>query len=225
MQQLGDHRLAYPFKGLKLRFVEITKASPVPVELIATDGFGPEVERTEQRRNLAGTQCVAVALDLVVDQGASDCGLLLALFESLVGELLKIGQDEEVDEVELYDIGVDVARHGQVEKQQRLAVRAVGFDLLTAQNLARCAGCADHYVDGAELGINRFEVDDRCAKISGERFGPRSSAVGNVDVEGCRLVECIRDAGAEFTSTDEKYLGTVDAVTAISDEIDGSSGD
>ena len=102
--------------------VEVGEAGGEPVELGGANLLGGPVHRCDQRRRLAGRRLDEEALDLLGDDDADAFGLGGTLRQATVGPVAQVVEVGQRDAVEVGHRRVDVARHGDVDDEQR-AVR------------------------------------------------------------------------------------------------------
>ncbi len=104
--------------------VELGQLGSESLQLALAHVLGQLAKRGDERSDLAGRALGAVALDLGREDRAHLADLAPASLRGTLRVLLQIVEVEERDVGDVADAGIDVARQGHVDHEQRLAVAA-----------------------------------------------------------------------------------------------------
>ena len=99
--------------------IECGQTRAEPCQLRGAQVLGPSAQRRHQRCDLTGRALEPETVERVGDYLPHLADLLPALFERVLRERFEVVDVEERHAEDLTDTGVDVARHGDVDDQQR----------------------------------------------------------------------------------------------------------
>src|SRR5437667_4226178 len=162
--------------GLLLR-AERAQPPPGAVQLAAADVVRALAQLHEQRDHVERLLPFQELPDLALDQALGGRGLLLPLAQVGLGHRAQVVEVVEEDAFQLAGRRVDVARHRDVDEEQRPEVAAAPgrpdvLDVLAADDDAGSAGAADDDVGGGQLAAERFEGRRAAAQGRRQLLGP-----------------------------------------------------
>ena len=100
--------------------------------------------------------------------------LRLALLEVLSGDALEVVDVVNVHVLELVAVGIDVARHGNIDEQQRpmAPLPEQPLKLVACEHVVRRGGAANDNVNLLELLLPRVEADGAAVEFGSQCDGP-----------------------------------------------------
>ncbi len=154
-------------------------------------------------------------------------GLALARAAIVVDHLLQVIDAVEIDVGELRDLRLDVARHRDVDHEDRL-VPALAHSLLHGalaeyRQLARRR--ADHDVGAQQAGRDLRQQDRLAGEATGHLLGARQRAVGDDEPRHAGLGEVARDQLDGFAGADQQRRGRTELGEDVTRELHRREGD
>ena len=115
------------------------------------------------------------------DQFFAVSQLGLALLEVLPGDGLQVVNVVNVDVFQLVAVGINVARHGDIDQQQRPvpALAKQRLQLVAGEYVVGSRGAADDDVDRLELLFPRVKPDGSTFELLGQRDGLVVGTIGD----------------------------------------------
>ena len=190
------------------------------LQLRGAPGFGLHLQRLDQRHGLARAEPAHEILHARFDEGLGLADRRHAFLAAGLHDLRKVVECAEVDIGERADLGLDVARHGQVDHQDRPAL--AGLDRAKggaeADHRPRAHGARDDHVELAKPRHRLGQADRLRAEMGRERVAPRDAAI--------RDRELLRRLGSEvrehrrgpLVSAQEQHLELAEVLEQLARE-------
>lgn len=192
------------------------------------EGFGADVFRrgpqfADRRYDLLATQARHEAADFFLDENASFARLVFPRLQILRDEALQIVDRVEIDVLEITDLGLDVAWHGDVDHEHGFASASLechshvrGLD----DGLGACRR-GDDDVRFRQMAGKRIERDGRCVELRGEQLRAVEAAIGDdhpLDALRLQVPGSQRD---RLAGTDQEGRMLLETREDLSGEADG----
>ena len=138
-----------------LLVAQVAELAAETLELGAADLLHRVAQRGDRRHDLEAAQPVVHAAQLLLDDALGVVRLFLALAAVLLDHMLQVVDVVEVGVAHTVDLGVEVARHGDVDEEDGPvpAVLQRALDTLTRDDVVRRRGGADDDVGGGQVHL------------------------------------------------------------------------
>jgi len=164
-------------------------------------------QRLERVLSRAATPPRHELFDLQVDQGLGFAGGLLARAAVLADHLLEVVHGIQIHVVESRGLGLDIARHGEIEQEHRCvasnAYRAL--DRQSRKHRFATRGRADHDVGFREVPFEILQRQRDATEAMRELLRVFERAVGNEDPLGLGIDQVARGKLDGFASADQQH--------------------
>ena len=176
-------------------------------------------QRADGRQRLQLAQPAGEAADLLLDDLLRPRNLARAGVEVARDHLLEVVDVVQRHPLQLAAARVDVARHRDVDQQQRppLALGEHLRELVAADDRVRRGGGGDDDVGGRQLLGQPVEADDRAAEALREAARAVGVAVGDEDRAGAPVGERLRGQLAGFAGAEDHHV----ALAQVPEQLDG----
>ena len=227
VEELVDKAARERFDRCDLLGREGIEAGVDAAELGLADFLGLALERDDGGRDVDGALTLMEAFDLSGDECFGVSGLGLALGNVGRGNLLEVVDVVDEEAVELVDLGIDVARDGDVDEEHGAVAAALqeGVAVLAAEDGVRRAGGGDDDVGFAGSLVELLEGDDAAVEGLGEGARTLQGAVGDEDGAGALLDEVTCGEFAHFTCADKEDGAALKRAEDLAGELDGDGRD
>ncbi len=163
---------------------QVAELAAETLELSPADLLHRVSQRGDRGHDLEAAQPVVHAAQLLHDDALGVVRLFLALAAVLLHHVLQVVDVVEVGVAHAVDLGVEVARHGDVDEEDGPVTPVLErtLDTLTRDDVVRRRGGADDDVGGGQVPFEVLEGHGAAADPVGQLLRGAERAVGDEDV-------------------------------------------